>query len=129
MGPEMTALEEAQSRPYVPGQNDCFMMALSHMDNQLGTSYLDQYRGAYSTIIGANRALIKRGFRSLGDFIATLVPSQSVMNSRVGDIGIVRDGIGDHLCILCGTSWVTITDNGSKSYPLLSAHQSFKVRP
>lgn len=107
---------------------DCFFMGLRVVDAlDPGLKLERSYRGSYTTLRGAQRALVKRGFKSLADlFAAHLVPCAPAL-AQVGDIAIIAMADGDHVAVCAGGQFITKTASGPVFSDLASCTAAFRV--
>lgn len=119
--------------PYAYGdleQSDCFMMGCALRDALEGTQMARKYAGAYRTLAGAQRALRKRGFKSLIDFwtIELGRPPVGAAEARFGDLVILRLADGaEHVGACVGTRFATKTENGRRDYGLSDVVAAFHI--
>jgi hypothetical protein len=91
------AISAARHRPFAWGQHDCVTWAADTACAMLGVpSWADDWRGRYSTEIGAARHLKKLGFASLYDAgLARLgEPLANRLMAQRGDIVFARAAFG-----------------------------------
>lgn len=121
------------AKPYAygtPEQSDCFMMGCALVDALEGTQIARKYAGAYKTLAGAQRALRKRGFKSLIEFWAAELgrPSVGAAEARFGDLVILRLADGDeHVGVCLGTRFVTKTEKGREDHGLSDVVAAFHI--
>lgn len=120
-------LQTAISEPYKYGSNDCFFLGLKTIDALTGTQWVKHYSGAYKTLLGANRALRRRGHASLVDLYRELVLPIAWGRSRIGDVAVIEVGGVEHIAVHGGQSWHSITEAGHIVWPLDHAKQAFEV--
>jgi NlpC/P60 family. len=121
------------AKPYAygtPEKSDCFMMGCALVDALEGTQIAGKYAGAYKTLAGAQRALRKRGFKSLIDFWTAELgrPSVSAAGARFGDLVILRLADGaEHVGVCLGTRFVTKTEKGREDHGLSDVVAAFHL--
>lgn len=121
------------AKPYAygaPEQSDCFMMGCALVDALEGAQIGRKYAGAYKTLVGAQRALRKRGFKSLVAFWAAELgrPSVGAAEARFGDIVILRLADGaEHVGVCLGTRFVTKTEKGREDHGLSDVVAAFHI--
>ena len=120
-------LAEARAAPYAYGVNDCFFMGLRQIDAIQGTAHAEAHAGAYSTLLGAQRELRRRGHTSLVTYYATLLRPIGWGSARIGDLAIIEAGDGEHVGIHGGLGWHSITEDGPRRWDLQRAKQAFGV--
>jgi hypothetical protein len=121
------------AKPYdygMPERSDCFMMGCALVDALEGMSLTEKYRGTYRTLAGAQRALRKRGFRSLIDFwtVELARPPAGAAEARFGDLVILRLADGaEHVGVCLGTRFVTKTAKGLADHGLADVVAAFHI--
>lgn len=80
-------------QPLVLGKTDCARMVAFHL-KQIGFKASLLKAGAYSTEVGARRALERMGVKSLSEIMDLHFPRIAPAEARVGDVVCVR-GQGD----------------------------------
>jgi len=120
-------LTEARRAPYAFGVNDCFFMGLRQIDAIQGTAHAEEHKGVYSTLSGAQRALRRRGHKSLVTYYATLLRPIGWGSARIGDLAIVEIDGAEHVGIHGGLGWHSITESGPRRWDLQLAKQAFGV--
>jgi hypothetical protein len=121
------------ANPYVygdPKQSDCFMMGCALVDALEGTQLAKKYAGAYKTLPGAQRALRKRGFKSLIDFWTVELgrPPVGAAEAHFGDLVILRLADGaEHVGICVGTRFTTKTETGRQDHGLSDVVAAFHI--
>lgn len=118
-----TALAEA----YAYGVNDCFFLGLKVIDGLQGTSHIKSFAGSYRTLTGAHRALRKRGHETIVTLYAELLPIIPWGHARIGDLAVVDIDGAEHVAVHGGQAWMSITEDGPRSWPLHLAKSAFRV--
>lgn len=87
-------------KPLVLGKTDCARMVAFHL-KQLGFKPSLLKGGAYSTPVGARRALKRMGVSSLSEIMDQHFPQIAPAEARTGDVlcGPSDDGMGDAMAI------------------------------
>ncbi|MDX3929232.1 MAG: hypothetical protein QHC90_25950 [Shinella sp.] len=104
-----------------PEKSDCFMTGCALVDALEGTDLVSKYRGTYNSLAGAQRALRRRGFKSLVDFWSAELGRHAVGGAmaRFGDLVILRLADGaEHVGVCLGARFVTKTENGRSDHGL-----------
>ncbi|SDA39086.1 DUF6950 family protein [Mesorhizobium qingshengii] len=104
------------AKPYVEGESDCFFLGCrmaDALDPALGL--VKKYWRAYTTILGAQKALRKRGHKTLADLFSTHLTACAPAEAQLGDIVILQLVDGQHVGICLGIRFVTKTSAG-RSY-------------
>lgn len=117
----------ARSEPYAYGVNDCFFMGLRQIDAIRGTAHEAGHAGAYTTLLGANRALRRKGHRTLVTYLAGFVQEIAWGSARIGDLAVIEIDRAEHVALHGGQGWLSITEGGPVSWPLAQAKQAFGV--
>lgn len=121
------------AKPYdygTPERSDCFMMGCALVDALEGTDIARKYEGSYSTLAGAQKALRKRGHKTLVSFFTAELRRDPVggAEARFGDIVILRLSDGaEHVGVCIGTRFVTKTPDGRRDYPLADVVAAFHI--
>ena len=113
-----------------PERSDCFMMGCALVDALEGRNLVQKYAGAYKTLAGAQRALRKRGFKSLIDFWTVELgrPPVAAAEAQFGDLVILRLADGaEHVGACVGTRFSTKTPNGRRDYGLSDVVAAFHI--
>ncbi|AEH79108.1 hypothetical protein I7G86_10170 [Sinorhizobium meliloti] len=118
------------AQPYAYGTADCFMLGCAFIDALTGWPFADKYRGAYRTLAGAQRALRRRGHKSLVSFFAAELGQEPKggAEARLGDLVILRlvDG-AEHVGICLGARFVTKTERGRSDHALADVIAAFHL--
>ncbi len=120
-------VKTARKEPYAYGVNDCFFLGLKVIDALQGTSHVKAFSGAYTTLLGANRALRKRGHKSIVTLYSEMVEPIAWGQSCIGDLAVVEVDGAEHVAVNGGQAWHSITEAGPRSWPLHLAKCAFKV--
>lgn len=126
-------LERELAKPYAygdPDRSDCFMMGCALVDGLEGRSLVETYAGVYKTLLGAQKALIKRGFASLADFWAAELDRSSVApaEAQLGDLVILKLSDGaEHVAVCLGTRFRTKTPEGATDHTLADVVAAFHI--
>jgi hypothetical protein len=121
------------AKPYdygTPERSDCFMMGCALVDALESMALSEKYRDAYRTLAGAQRALRRRGFRSLTDFwtVELARPPAAAAEARFGDLVILRLADGaEHVGVCLGTRFVTKTAHGRADHSLADVVATFHI--
>lgn len=121
-------LRNELAKPYDLGRADCFFMGLAVVDELSGSALRGEYAGAYRTLAGAHRALLKRGHESLSALLAGHLEQIGKARAVIGDIAVLRlpDG-AEHIGVCVGLHFITKTPAGRAAYDLTSVVAAFKV--
>lgn len=99
-------VREARDTPFVWGEHDCALFAADTVLAMTGEDFAEQFRGTYSTALGAEKALRKAGFDSLWAYATHCfgTPLQDTLTARRGDLVLVETTNGPALSICFGPS-------------------------
>jgi hypothetical protein len=121
------------AKPYDYGQperSDCFMVGCALVDALEGRNHVQKYAGTYKTLAGAQRALRKRGFKSLIDFWTAELgrPPVGAAEAQFGDLVILRLADGaEHVGVCVGTRFTTKTKTGRQDHGLSDVVAAFHI--
>lgn len=80
-------LARARKRRFAWGRHDCAWFSFGAVEAMTGVDLMREYRGAYTTPLGARRALLQRGHPSLPDAVtAALGEPVAALKAAEGDI-------------------------------------------
>lgn len=108
--------------------SDCFFTGLAvadALDPALGL--VEAYRGSYTTLAGAQRALRKRGLASLEALFERHLKPVAPAGAIIGDLAVLRLADGDHVGVCDGTGFVTKLPRGRASFGPGQAAAAFAV--
>jgi hypothetical protein len=123
-------LERELAKPYAYGSADCFMLGCAFVDALTGSALAGKYRGAYRTLAGAQRALRRRGHRSLVSFFVDELQQEPKggAEARLGDLVILRlSDSAEHVGICLGARFVTKTERGRSDHGLADVIAAFHL--
>ncbi|TPL49082.1 hypothetical protein FJ937_16485 [Mesorhizobium sp. B2-4-4] len=116
------------AKPYVEGESDCFFLGcqmVDALDPRLGLVKL--YWRAYTTLPGAQKALRKRGHKSLADLYATHLKACAPAEAQLGDVVILQLADGQHVGICLGMRFVTKTRAGRSYHSVADCVAAFET--
>jgi hypothetical protein len=123
------AIDVEMAKPYAHWPHaDCFFFGCrvaDALDPLLGLERA--YSGTYRTLLGAQKALRKRGFKSLTELFAAHLAPCAPAEARIGDIGIVHLADGDHVSVCVGMRFLTKTARGRSFHDLADCTAAFRV--
>jgi hypothetical protein len=123
-------LERELSTPYAYGPADCFHLGCAMSDALHGTSFIEEYRGAYKTLKGAHMALRRRGFSSLVEFWSAALGQDpdGAATARYFDLVILRLADGaEHVGVCLGSRFTTKTERGRSDHGLSDVVATFHL--
>lgn len=113
------------------GTQDCALgLAAGAVEAITGADLRVGWRSTYRTPRGALKAIRAKGFDSLPDLIASLLPEIPPAFADVGDIGLipVDDGaLGHALCVVDASGLIVLTEAGHGRRPREDMLRAFKV--
>ena len=118
------------AKPYAYGSADCFMLGCAFIDALTGSTVADKHRGAYRTLPGAQRALRRRGHKSLVSFFAAELGQEPKggAEARLGDLVVLRLADGaEHVGVCLGGRFVTKTERGRSDHGLADVIAAFHL--
>ncbi|WP_246666017.1 hypothetical protein [Aquamicrobium sp. LC103] len=121
-------VEKEMAKAYRYGTADCFFFGCrvaDALDKRLKLT--STYRGSYKTLLGAQRALRRRGFKSLVDLFATHLEPCAPAAARMGDVVILQLDNAEHVGICNGARFVTKTERGRSFHDLSAVKAAFHV--
>lgn len=109
-------IRDRKHTPFEWGKHDCCLWAADAVEAQTGIDQAPNWRGSYSTPIGAVRLLTREGVRSPTELATRLWgPKQHISRAKIGDIvvGHLGDRFKDALGVCYGRNSLFVgTDAG-----------------
>lgn len=85
-------LAEHKNKPFAWGENDCCLFAANAVLTLTGNDLAPEFRGKYSTKVGAARALKKHGYHSIEQLLnAKLGTPIAPLTATIGDIALIEN--------------------------------------
>lgn len=84
---------QKSGEPFQWGQNDCAIFTARCVEAVIGTDYAQEWRGTYSDMAGAGRALADHGYDDLPALVIGLLGADSEIHpsqARRGDIALIQ---------------------------------------
>ncbi|WP_454914977.1 DUF6950 family protein [Xanthobacter sediminis] len=108
------------------GERDCFRLTMDVTAALTGT---DPYADLepYDSETGAARRLVERGFTSLGDALAAVLPEVPPSMARRGDVGVVDEAGTDAGVVVIGADVVGMSQRGLMRVPRSRLVRAFRV--
>lgn len=107
---------------------DCFFFGCRMVDALDPSQALEaEYTGSYKTLAGAQRALRRRGHKSLVDLFAAHLEACAPAQARVGDLGIIQLPDGEHVGVCVGMKFITKTPRGREFFDIAACKAAFRV--
>ncbi len=121
-------IDAEMAKPYAYGVADCFFLGCQVAD-ALGPArnMVGKYEGSYSTLLGAQRALRRRGFTSLVEFFASHLEQCSPAEAQAGDLAVLLLPDGEHVGICMGSRFVTKTERGRALLAIGAVKAAFRT--
>lgn len=114
-------------RPHAWGTHDCALYAADCVLAMTGVDLAEDYRGRYTTPVGAARMLKRAGVDNLGDFAAQMLPEIDIRAAGRGDLLICDGPEGEFFAIKIGHMCVGPSATGVLHVPVRQATRAFKV--
>ena len=115
-----------QGGVFIWGVRDCFRLT---MDVAKALTGADPYADLepYDSEMGAARRLVERGFASLGDALAAVMPEVPPALAQRGDVGVVDEAGTDAGVVVIGTDVVGMSQRGLTRVPRSRLVRAFRV--
>lgn len=124
----MPVIEAELAKPYAYGEADCFFFGCRIADAfDPERKMVKTYSGSYKTLLGAQRALRKRGYSSLVDLFAAHLTQCGAAKAQDGDIAILQLSDGEHVGVRIGGRFVTKTEHGPSYHDLSAVKAAFRT--
>ena len=127
----LAASVEAQRRlPFEPGKHDCALFAANCIQAMTDVDLAEGYRGKYSTVAGAVRALRKAGYNDLSELgTKHFQELEGPVYAVSGDIAIISsdDFIGWNVGIVNGERVFVLREDGVGTVSRALITRAFRV--
>lgn len=121
-------IQEELAKPYTYGAADCFFFGCRIADAFDETRGLVKlYSGSYRTLMGAQKALRKRGFKSTADLFATHLEAIAPALAQYGDLVVLQLADGEHVGVCLGQRFLTKTERGKSLHGLSEVKAAFRT--
>lgn len=121
-------IEAELAKPYAYGVADCFFFGCRVADAfEPGRQMAATYDGAYKTLMGAQKALRKRGFTSLVELFGQHLDAVGAAQCQFGDIAILQLADGEHVGVCIGGRFITKTERGRSIHDLSAVTAAFRT--
>lgn len=121
-------IEAELAKPYIYGSADCFFFGLRIADAfDPAREMVKTYSGSYKTLMGAQKALRKRGYSSLTDLFAQHLEPCAPSSAQFGDLVILQLADGEHVGVCVGTRFITKTERGRSDHDLSAVKAAFRT--
>lgn len=123
-----TYIKQHLNTPFKWGEFDCCLFPANAVYEMTGIDYAQEFRGHYTTRIGARRALVKYG---QGDIRSTIETKFGPMLGRLsagrGDLVLVETPLGEAMGIVWGGKIWSAGTNGLVTMPMRNALGCWEV--
>lgn len=124
----MPVIEAELAKPYAYGTADCFFFGCRIADAFDPVRELAKtYAGSYRTLMGAQKALRKRGFNSLAELFAMHLEPCAPSQAQTGDIVILQLADGEHVGVCVSGRFITKTERGRSDHGLNTVKAAFRT--
>lgn len=121
-------VNDEMSKPYQYGVADCFFFGCRIADAlDPERQMVKTYAGSYRTLMGAQKALRKRGFVSLVDLFAQHLEPCAPNQAALGDLVILQLADGEHVGACNGMRFITKTERGRSDHDLSAVKAAFRT--
>lgn len=121
-------IEAELAKPYQYGIADCFFFGCRIADAfDPSREMVKTYSGSYRTLMGAQKALRKRGHESLVDLFALHLTRCAAGEAQTGDIVILELADGEHVGVCVGARFITKTERGRSDHDLSAVKAAFRT--
>lgn len=128
------ALLKEQGMPFAWGTHDCALgLVVPAILAMTGKDLGEDFRGKYSDVDGAKKALADAGFADLGALAAHYFQEIEPHLAHIGDLAVIessedsRAGLGVGLGVVIGERIVVLAPRGSATVRLTRAKRAFRV--
>lgn len=119
---------EEMAKPYQYGVADCFFFGCRVADAfDPSREMVKTYSGSYRTLMGAQKALRKRGHKSLAELFRKHLTPCAPAQAGLGDIVILQLADGEHVGVCAGTHYITKTERGGSNHNLSAVKAAFRT--
>lgn len=119
---------EEMAKPYQYGVADCFFFGCRVADAfDPSREMVKTYSGSYRTLMGAQKALRKRGHKSLAELFRKHLTPCAPAQAGLGDIVILQLADGEHVGACAGTHYITKTERGRSNHNLSAVKAAFRT--
>lgn len=121
-------IEAELAKPYAYGVADCFFFGCRVADAfDRKRKIVSTYRGSYKTLMGAQKALRKRGHKSLAELFAVHLEPCAPAACQFGDLVILQLADGEHVGVCVGDRFVTKTERGREHHSIGAVKAAFRT--
>lgn len=119
-----------RNEPFAWGQHDCLTFVRFAVLAMTDTDVTKGQFKPYKTPAGAYKQMVAKGFTSLGDAVASVLPERAhISQAQIGDVVSIPDGseLKHALGIVIGERVMVLRNDGVGTVDLLEADRAFKV--
>lgn len=119
-------IEAARERPFSWGDHDCATWAFDVVADMTGSpSKADEWRGRYSSALGAARVRKRLGWPKMEDMAAALMgkPLRNILLTQRGDMVFAQEAFG--ICV--GARAAFVGPDGLSLLPLRECRMAWRV--
>lgn len=121
-------IEAELAKPYAYGTADCFMFGCRVADAfDPARKMVKTYSGSYKTLTGAQRALRRRGFKSLAELFVVHLEPCAPSEAQTGDLVILQLADGEHVGACVGLKFITKTERGRSLHDVSAVKAAFRT--
>lgn len=120
-------IESRRTTPFEWGKNDCCLFVADALEAITGTDFADDYRGTYTTEIGAYRALKKHADGTIASAWSRYFDEIPPASMGRGDVALVEVD-NEPACALCfGAKLWIVSKQGLITLPRAEAKMAWRV--
>ena len=120
-------IEDRKAVPFEWGKNDCCLFVADAIEHITGNDYAAEYRGTYTTELGAYRSLKKRGDGTVASAWAAHFPEIPVNAMGRGDVALVLVKEEPAVSICFGARLWIVSKQGLITLPRSEAVKAWRV--
>jgi hypothetical protein len=120
-------IAELQHVTFSWGTHDCCLSVADVVLAFTGIDFAEEYRGAYSTAIGAKRALVKHAGGDVCSAIDSKFTRIELKDVGRGDLVLISTDVGDALGIIFSGSVWAMSEEGFNATPMTTAILAWRV--
>lgn len=121
------AISANQNTPFVWGKKDCCLTVADIVEEFTGEDLASEFRGKYSTAIGASKALKKYGNGSLPETLDAKFNKIEPEELCRGDLALVQTSAGESLGIVFSQTVWAMSLDGLTDVPMSQVTQCWRI--
>lgn len=125
----LAAVKAAEKKPFAWGEHDCALMVADCVLAETGFDFAKEFRGRYSTALGAAKALRSNGAAGLADYVTRVLgdPVVPALAQR-GDVVMFETAEGhEALAVVVGLDAAAAGPEGITWVPLAQWKKAWRV--